>query len=485
MADVRSLSVAVIKACALALAALSASSCFLAPRHTRPELPMSDVYPADFAGDTEQGKRAITIGWRDFFADARLDALIETALQHNRDLAVAVAQIDEAGGLYRVQRADRLPTITVDASGRRTRLGPESAAASGASIAPGTSITFDAYSLGLGLAAFELDFWGRVRNLSMAARSQYLATVEGARAFRLSLIREVALAYLASLEADERIKLAEATVQSRVEGLRIAKRRLDAGVTSALDFRQAETLLTQAETELASLHVTKAQSDNQLNVLIGGRIDGELPPPMPLAEQAKMETLAAGLPSELLTTRPDIVAAEQNLRAARANVGAARAAFFPSITLTGSYGYASADLDNLTGSSARTWNFGPSISLPLFDFGRRRGNLTVAEARENIAIASYERKIQAAFQEVSDALAGRRFLAAQVGAQERATIAQRQLTQLARTRYREGVVGYLEVLDAERNLFAAEQALLQVRRTEIANLVSLYVALGGGVIETR
>jgi multidrug efflux system outer membrane protein len=345
------------------------------------------------------------------------------------------------------------------------------------------SATIDRYSVGVGTSAFELDFWGRVRNLSEAARSQYLAAVETRRAFQLSLIHDVASTYLASLEAAERIRLAEATVQSRQEGLRIARRRLDAGVTSALDFRQAETLLTQAETELAGLRLTKAQSDNFIAVLAGGPIDETLPEPLPLSKQAVAATLAPGLPSELLNARPDILAAEERLRAARANIGAARAAFFPSISLTGSYGYASTELHDLVGDDNVTWSFGPSIDLPIFDAGRRRGNLDVARARENIAIASYERTIQTGFQEVSNALAGRRYLAEQVASQERGTLAQRRIADLARTRYREGVVSYLEVLDAERNLFAAEQALLQVRRAEADNLITLYVALGGGLIE--
>jgi len=193
-----------------------------------------------------------------------------------------------------------------------------------------------------------------------------------------------------------------------------------------------------------------------------------------------MDALAVGVPSDLLTSRPDILAAEERLRASRANIGAARAAFLPSITLTGSYGYASSELEDLVGSDGLTWSFGPSINLPLFDFGRRRGNLTVAQARENIAVADYERTIQTAFREVADALAGRRFLAEQVAAQERSTSAQRRLADLARTRYREGVARYLEVLDAERSLFSAEQALMEVRRAEVSNLVALYVALGGG-----
>lgn len=474
-----------LRAAVLAIGLLAAGGC-LAPPDVRPELPTSPDWPQEYAGDTTLGARAPGLGWRDFLIDPRLDVLIATALQRNRDLAVAVLQIEEARGLYRIQRADRLPTINADAGAARTRLGLEGAEASGGGLPiGGPDTTFDSYSISVAMPAFELDFWGRVRNLSEAARAQYLGTVEAARAFQLSLIREVAFAYLASLEASERIDLAEATVRSRKDGLRIARRRLDAGVTSALDFRQAETLLTQAEIELAALRLSRAQSENALTVLIGGPLAETLPDPLPLARQANLETLAAGLPSEVLTARPDILAAEEQLRAARANVGAARAAFFPSIVLTGNFGYASPALGDLFSEDAKTWSYGPSINLPIFDFGRRRGNLTVAEARENIAIATYQRAIQTGFQEVSDALAGRRYLAEQVDAQERGTLAQRQLAELARTRYREGVVSYLEVLDAERNLFSAEQALLQVRRSQVANLVSLYVALGGGSIESR
>jgi multidrug efflux system outer membrane protein len=346
-------------------------------------------------------------------------------------------------------------------------------------------VTIDRYSVGVGVSAFELDFWGRVRNLSEAARSRFLATVQAQRSFRLSLIRDVAATYLFSLEAAERIRLAEATVASRQEGLRIAKVRFDAGITSALDYRQAESLLTQAEAELAGLHLAKAQSDNALAALVGAPVTGPLPDALSLERQVNPVPLAAGLPSELLVTRPDIIAAEEQLRAAEANVGAARAAYFPSISLTGNFGYASTDLNNLVGKDGLTWSFGPSINLPIFDFGRRRGNSRVARARQTIAIASYERAIQTAFREVADALAGRRYLAEQVAAQERGTLAQREIAALALTRYNEGVVGYIEVLDAERSRFAAEQALLQLRRAQVENLVSLYVALGGGAIERR
>ncbi|HEX7707987.1 MAG TPA: efflux transporter outer membrane subunit [Thermoanaerobaculia bacterium] len=439
----------------------------LAPPHVLPELPAPPAYPSDFAGDTT-GVPAADLHWREFFVDQRLEALIAAALEHNRELAVAIAQIEQARGFYRIDDSARLPTVRAGADVTVGRAGGDS---------------FDRYSIGVGVPAFELDFWGRVRNLSEAARAEYLASIEAQRAFRLVLIREVASVYLFSLEAAERIQLAESTVQSREEGLEIARVRLDAGITSALEFRQAETLLTQAQAELAGLRLTKARNDNALAVLVGGPVPSPLPEAVPLAQQISAQALAAGLPSELLVVRPDITAAEERLRAARADIGAARAAFFPSIALTGNLGFASSELSALFGSDGLTWSLGPSISLPIFNRGRLRGNLTVTEANETIAVARYERAIQIAFREVADALAGRRYLAEQVAAQERGTRAQREIAELARIRYREGVVRYLEVLDAERNLFAAEQGLLQLRRAQAQNLVALYVALGGGLAE--
>jgi outer membrane protein, multidrug efflux system len=267
--------------------------------------------------------------------------------------------------------------------------------------------------------------------------------------------------------------------------VRIAQVRLRAGLTSALDFHQAESLLTQAEAAVAGLHLAQARLNNLLFVLVGGPVPQSLPEPLPLTQQTNPIILAAGLPSELLLARPDVIAAEERLRAAEANVGAARAALFPSISLTGALGFASSALTSLVGNDGLTWSFGSSITAPIFNRGRLRGNQTVAQAQQTIAIADYERTIQVAFQEVSNALAGRRYLADQVAAQERGTLAQRQIAALAHTRYLEGVVSYIEVLDAERSLFAAEQTLLQLRRAQVDNLVQLYVSLGGGIIEQR
>lgn len=466
-------------AAAILCVLLLVTGCQFAPRHIRPALPTAPEYPAEYSRDSIPGARASTIGWRDFLRDPRLEALVTAALTRNRDLVIAVAQIEEARGFYRIQNAERLPVIVAGADATRSRV-----PASSAGAPPGAgAVTIDRYSIGVGVSAFELDFWGRVRNLSEAARSQFLSTVQAQRAFRLSLIREVAGTYLAAVEAAERIRLAEATVESRREGVRIAEVRFTAGITSALEFRQAESLLPQAEAELAALRLTRARAENALAVLVGGPVAVPLPDALPLSQQLNGLTLAAGLPSELLIARPDIIAAEERLRAASANIGAARAAFFPSIALTGDIGFVSPELSKLVGSDNRTWSYGPSISLPIFNLGGKRGNLTVAQARKNIAVASYELAIQIAFEEVADALAGRRYLADQVAAQSRGTAAAREIAELARLRYNEGVVRFLEVLDAERNLFAAEQALLQLRRAEVENLVTLYIALGGGGID--
>ena len=455
-----------------------AAGCFRTAPHVRPDLPTPPAYPLASDSAVAAGVRATDLGWRELFRDPRLGVLIATALENNRDLRVSVAQIEVARGRYRIQSADRLPTVSANAGATRSHAGE---AASGVPGGP----TGNRFDVGVGVSAFELDFWGRVRNLSEAARSGFLATVQAQRAFRLSLIQDVASAYLSSIETGEEIRLAEATAQSRRDAVRIAQVRLNAGLTSALDFHQAESLLSQAEAALAGLRLTQARLNNLLFVLVGGPVPQPLPAPLPLTQQVNPVVFAAGLPSDLMVSRPDVIAAEERLRAAEANVGAARAAYFPSISLTGALGFASSALSSLVGSVGLTWSVGPSLTAPIFNRGRLTGNMTVVRAQQTIAIAEYERTIQVAFQEVSNALAGRRFLADQVAAQERGTIAQRQIAALARTRYLEGVVSYIEVLDAERNLFASEQTLLQLRRAEADNLVALYIALGGGVIEPR
>lgn len=448
--------------------ALLLGACSFAPAHRGPDLPTPQEFPADTLGAA--GIDATTLGWAEFFVDPRLRELIATALETNRDLRIAFARIDEARGFHRIEGAARLPDVA--AQGDVTRTG-------------GAGETVDRYGVRVGATAFELDLWGRVRNLSEAARAQYLATEHGARAVRLSLIGQVAFTYFGWLEAEERIRLAESTLTSRREGLEIATTRYEAGITSALDYRQAQVLLTQAETDLAGSRLSEAQARNALAVLVGGPLPASLPDPLPIDAQFAATPLAPGLPSTLLVARPDLMASEELLRAARANIGAARAAFLPAISLTGLFGFASDALGSLFDGDSETWTYGATITAPIFSGGRLRGNLQVADARERIALAEYERNIQQAFREVADGLAGRRLLAEQVASQERAVVAQREISELAELRYQEGVASYLEVLDAARSAFAAEQGLVQLRRFEAENLVALYLALGGGNLGAR
>jgi multidrug efflux system outer membrane protein len=434
-------------------------------------LPTAPVYSADAWPDSA-GPRAAEVAWRSFFEDPRLQALIAGALENNRDLRVAVLRIDEARGQYRIQRAGRLPTVDAVAGASRSR--SEGFDGNGA-------ITASRFDVGASVASFELDFWGRVRSLTESARANYLSTVYGQRAFQIGLVADVAEAYLTERELDARIGIAERTVESRRRALEIGRMRFDAGVTSALDYRQIETLLTQAQSEVASLQLQRAQIRNLLVFLVGGSLPEALPAARPLALQGLVENISPGLPSELLTNRPDILEAEERLRAANADVGAARAAFFPQISLTGALGLASTALGGLFGGDALTWSFGGNAALPIFDGGRTRGNLDVAVARRGISTAEYERIIQNAFREVSDRLAGRRWLGERLAAQQREVSAQRERAELAALRYSNGVANFLEVLDAERELFGAEQQVLLTRREQLTNAVELYVALGGGL----
>jgi multidrug efflux system outer membrane protein len=451
-------------------AAASLSACNFAPQYRQPPTPVSAAFP-----EAQGGSRLATeIGWREFFGDAQLRALIETALISNQDLAQAVARIEQARAQYRIQDASRLPELGGQAGAGRSRT---SAAQSGS----GGAVTRDQFNIGVAVPAFELDFWGRVRNLNDAARARYLATVEAERAFRLSLIGQVAATYLTVRSAEERIVLAERSVASRREGLRIAQRRLDAGVTSTVDYDQAALLVTQAETEKAEVERARAQASNLLTVLVGGPIGQTLPTGNPVTSSGQFRDIDPGLPSALLANRPDILAAEQQLRAANGDIGAARAAFFPNISLTGNAGWASTELGDLFKGPFQSWSFGGALNLPIFDWGRREAQLDVSKARAEELTAAYSRAVQEAFREVADALAGRRTYADQIAAQERAVASQRRLAQTARLRYDNGVAIYLEVLDAERNLFAAEQQLLALRTAELQNGVSLYIALGGGL----
>lgn len=472
---------------ALPLAALLLAGCNLAPDFRQPPAPVAATFP-----DATPGQRLATdLGWRDFFVDPQLQTYIAAALANNRDLAQSVARIAQARARYRIEDAARLPELDAQAGVSVTRT-PLSGLGFGDAVGDGTddgadaasSVTFTQYTVGVAVPQFELDFWGRVRNLSEAARREYLATVEAERAFRLSLISQVAATYLSIRAGEERIALAERTLTGRREGLRIARLRMEGGVTSTVDFDQSQLLVTQAETELAELQRTTQQSRNLLTVLAGGPVAGPLPAPRPLAGSGQFAAIDPGLPSALLANRPDILAAEQRLRAADANIGAARAAFLPSISLTGALGFLSPALGDLVGGDSLNANVAGNALLPIFDWGRRDAALRLSRAQADELVAAYQRTAQEAFREVADALVGRRRFAEQIAAQERAVAAQARLARVAGLRYGNGIAIYLEVLDAERNLFAAQQQLIALRSAELQNGVSLYIALGGGLRET-
>ncbi len=453
---------------AVVLAAALAAGCSFVPEYLRPAPPVPAQWPAEVRAD---GARAALPDWREYFPDARLQALIAAALEHNRDLRIAAARVDEARALYGVQRADRLPNVSAGAGQNAARTPADLSAR-------GRDTISRRYDVNVSLLSFELDFWGRVASLNEAAKASFLATEEARRAFRLSLIAGVADAYLSLQEAEERAGLAARTVAARAETLRLVGARREVGLAGDLDYLQADGAHESARAELASLERQRAVAANFLRALVGSERD-DWPPGRSLGEQGIVPDLAAGLPSDLLVRRPDILAAEQRLLAANASIGAARAAFFPRIALTAASGTASAELSGLFDGGSRAWSFQPTLSLPIFSGGRLTANLDLAEARKEIAVAEYEKAIQQAFREVADLLVAREKLAGQLAAQEAFDRTQQQRLVLAEARYAAGVSSFLEVLDAQRDAFAARQGVIQTRRALLAAAAQLYKALGG------
>ena len=449
------------------------TGCSMAPTYERPQSPVPDAFATQ---SDAKAKKATDIGWKEFFKDARLQVLIQTALEHNRDLRVAALRIEEARALYNIQRADRLPTINATAGGSRART-------PGDLTTSGVSSVSSRYDVGVSLASYEVDFFGRVKSLSDAALATYLATEEARCSAHISLVAEVAKAYLAERAYAEQYDLAEKSYKAREESHKLAKMRFDVGATSALDLAQYESLMQSAKVSMVTLARQRAQAENALAVLVGKPLD-KLPPAQSLATQGILGEIYAGLPSELLANRPDLRQAEQKLMAANANIGAARAAFFPRIALTGSYGTASSSLSGLFESGSRAWSFAPQLVLPIFDTGRNINNLDLAWARKHIAVAEYEKAIQVAFREVADALVARELLVQQVEAQDRVMKAEGERLQLSEARFKNGVSSSLDVLDAQRQLFAAEQALVQARLLQLTNTIDLYRSLGGGIADT-
>ena len=417
------------------------------------------------------------LGWRDLFGDERLKALVGLALRNNRDLRVAALNVELTQAQYRIQRAERLPAVSASASGARQHVPADLSST-------GRAMTGTSYSVGLGATAFELDLFGRVRSLSEAAVQQYFATEEARRSAHIALVAQVASQYLAGRALEDQVALARRTLETVESSFTLAKRTFEAGRTSELDVRTAEAQVQTARFNLSTALEQRAQSQHALVVLVGQPLPEDLPPPTALDAQALLADLPAGVPSDVLLRRPDILAAEHGLMSASAVIGAARAAFFPSISLTAFGGTSSAELSGLFGGGSGAWSFTPTIRLPIFQGGALRASLDAAEVRRSIQVAQYERAIHVAFREVADALVARTALEEQLEAQRaRVDAEQRCRYDLSDLRYRKGVDSYLGVLTAQRDLFAAQQILIQARLERLTNLIDLYRALGGGWLE--
>lgn len=456
----------------LALVLMTATGCSLIPQYQRPQAPVDDKWaaPADAAAT---GADRVT--WQAFFHDESLRQLIGQALVNNRDLQVATLNIEKARAEYRIARSNLLPSIDASGSGAATRL-PGDVAPSGA-----TGTTHQ-YSAGVGFTAYELDLFGRVRSLNQQALESYFATFEARRSVRLALIAEVAASYY-QLQADQQLlAIARQTLTSQRGSYELVRNRYSMDVATELDLSQAESTVRIAEANEAGYSRSVEQDKNALVLLVGKPLPAESFTAIELDALSVEESLQPGLPSALLAYRPDILAAEHALKAANANIGAARAAFFPNISLTASAGSASSDLGQLFAGGQGGWSFGPSVNLPIFNWGRNQANLDVAKLNTSIEVANYQKAIQVAFREVSDALVARASLDTQLKAESLLVDANQRSYRLAEKRYQEGVDTYLNTLDAQRSLYNAQQTLVQTKLSRINNLVALYKALGGGEV---
>nr|WP_234383071.1 efflux transporter outer membrane subunit [Variovorax sp. PMC12] len=457
------------KAIAIAATLCALAGCASLARNDLPPPAVAALFPAQ---ELPQGADTSRIAWHEYFVDASLRSLIARALDENRDLRIAVHRVAQARAVLAAQRAERFPVVGLSAGVDRSRV-------PGDLNLTGRPVTGSQFSVGIGVASWELDMWGRLRDLQDAALEIFLATEAGRRAVVVNLVSEVANGYLQLCETDERLALAHQFTDSRAQSLRIFVRRMEEGATSRLNVAQVETLLMQARALAAQLEQSRQAQAHALTLLVGAPVN--LAPVAALRTQEELVGDAnPGLPSDLLAARPDIVAAEHQLRAENANVGAARAAFFPRVVLTASAGTASAELEGLFAPGSGAWVFSPAVSLPLFDGGRRRAGLALAQARRQQAIDNYEKTVQGAFRDVADALSARRWSAEQAAIAQGALAVQTERARLAQLRYDNGAAAYLEVLDAQRDLLTAGQQLVQARRLALSSRVAVYAALGGG-----
>lgn len=453
---------------------LATTACSTTPNPTLPVPPVGDAYPV------ADGTEALP-EWRGMFGDPRLQRLIVLSLDSNRDLRIAALNAEATYAQLRVQRAQALPAVNAEGSYTRQRQ-PSSVAGAGVGLAPGggaIGFEFGQVAAQAALTSFELDLFGRVRAMNAAALQRWLASVEARRAVRLAVIGAVAEAYWNERLAEEQLSLARATLEDWQASLEITRLRRTAGQASGVDLAQAEGQVRQARADLVQREREGVQATNALTLAVGAPLPADLPPALSLLDQPIRTALAAGAPSDQLMRRPDVAEAEHALRAANADIGAARAAFFPRVSLTGAFGFASLALDSLFRGENRSWSYMPAISVPIFRGGELRGNLDLAKLRASSAVASYEKAIQTGFREVADGLAAQATYTAQVTEQRAAVAAAERRTALAAMAYAAGQTSRIELLDAQRTTYTARQAMLLARRDQLSAAAALYRALGG------
>lgn len=463
---------------------LIAAGCSFEPKYERPAAPVAATFPSSgvyatqppaVPGRSAGGEPAADIGWREFFADPRLKQIIEIALANNRDLRVSLLNVDAARAQYRITGAQLFPTLNAVGTDTRTRI---------AANVAGFPAAFEEryYEVGAS-ASWELDFWGRIRSLKDQSLEQYLSTAQARKAFEISLVAQVANQYLTMLAYDDLLKVTEDTMKTAQASYDITKLLFDNGTGAELALRQAQSILETARSNFQAQARLRAQAENALVLLIGESLPADLPTGRRLDDQGLLTDIPEGLPSDLLTRRPDIMEAEASLRAANANIGAARAAFFPQVTLTAQGGTQSVHLSGLFKPGSAAWSFSPQITLPIFTGGENTANLDLAHIQKRIQIANYEKAIQSAFRDVADGLAARSTYDEQIDALERDVFAEQRAFDLSELRYTSGVDSYLSVLTAQTNLYSAQQSLISAHLNRLTSLVNLYLALGGGWLQ--
>jgi multidrug efflux system outer membrane protein len=468
-------------------AAVALGGCTMIPPYRQPALPVPAAYPAPVANTTAQP--AADIAAHEVFRDERLNTLVDLALLNNRDLRTAVLNVQQTEAQYRIARSALFPTVSGSAGGTRSHSsfstatlepGVPTGVLPGAGSASSIAYTANSFSASVGVTSYELDLFGHVRSQTAQALEQYFQTEEAQRAAQVSLVGQVATQYLVLRETEELLALSQNTLLAVQSSYDLNKALFDAGASNELDFRQSEGQVETARINVETYQRQLQQADNALQLLLGAPIPADLPPARPFADADMVADVPAGLPSDLLARRPDILEAEHALKAANANIGIARAAFFPSITLTGSVGVSSTQLSSLFKAGSGVWSFGPQISLPLFAGGHNIAELDVAKVEERLEVVAYEKAIQSAFREVADALVGIDSYARQITLEQASIDTQQRRLELATLRYRQGEDTYLNELAAQQDLFSAQQGLLEAQFNRLSDKVSLYQALGGG-----